>query len=98
MNKQVAFPVRRTNTHEAPRTTCLRMALPGDPFSLGSVTNRGAQTVSELVALNGVVFARPPPVLATLSGPEKCQNSIRVGFSSPSTSTLNVSPEVTIQY
>jgi len=52
VNKQVAFPVRRTNTHEAPRTTCLRMALPGDPFSLGSVTNRGAQTVSELVALN----------------------------------------------
>jgi len=74
------------------------MALPGDPFSFRSVTNRGAKTVSELVALNGVVFAGPPPVLATLSGPEKCQSSMRVGFSSPSTSTLNVSPEVTIQY
>ena len=68
------------------------------PFSFGSVTNRGAKTVSELVALDGVVFAGPPPVLATLCGPEKCQNSMRVGFSSPSTSTLNVSPEVTIQY
>jgi len=50
------------------------MALPGDPFSFRSVTNGGAKTVSELVALNGVVFARPPPVLATLSGPEKCQS------------------------
>jgi len=43
------------------------------PFSFGSVTNRGAKTVSELVALDGVVFAGPPPVLATLCGPEKCQ-------------------------